>query len=360
MLNYETLKKLLFLLDPEVAHHLAECGLRIGAGIGPLRDHLEERHFVEDSRLFQELFGTYFRNPVGLGAGYDKNGTMIRAMKMLGFGFTELGTVTPRPQPGNPRPRLFRHVEAKSIQNAMGFNNEGGYALLKRLNKALPVEIPVGANIGKNKTTPNSEAIFDYVKLYRLFGELCDYVVVNFSSPNTKDLRSLQNKEFLEQLFGRIGERKSAPVLIKIAPDMASDEAIRLCEDAVTCGADGVIIANTSIDYSLLESAKDFGGLSGAVIREKSFEIFKAVAQELYGKTLLVSCGGIDSPKEAYRRIRHGASLVQVYTALIFEGPELVADINRGILELMNEDRFNHLSEAIGAEWRVGEDKEHE
>jgi len=350
MINYQNIRPWLYKLDPESAHHLAEFVLRLPNICQiPFNPFLKSR-FVTNEVLKQELFGRTFLNPVGLGAGFDKNATMIRGIQILGFGYTEIGTVTPKPQPGNPKPRMFRHIEEESIQNAMGFNNEGLLKVQKRLKQRYPFTTPIGINIGKNKITPEAEAINDYITLIKALHELGDYLVINISSPNTPGLRNLQNEEFITRLFEEAKTITSKPILLKIAPDMSKEDAVALTSLAVEKGADGIIATNTTIDYSLVKNPKDIGGLSGAVLKEKSFEIFEAVAKELYGKTTLISVGGIDSAKEAYRRIKAGASLVQIYSGLIFHGPDMIKNINTELTELIKADGYTNITEAIGSE----------
>jgi dihydroorotate dehydrogenase len=352
LIDYETIKPLLFKLDPETAHHLVAGYLKAAQRCGVLYSLLPLGERVVDERLSQELFGVRFPNPVGLAAGFDKNGDVVRGTPALGFGYTEIGTVTPRPQPGNPRPRLFRLVEDRSIQNAMGFNNKGAHYMIRRLKKLRFFDYPVGINIGKNKTTPEKEALRDYETLFKAFRDYGTYIVINISSPNTPGLRDLQNEAFIREVF-RIGrEITERPILLKIAPDMSADQALELCRTAVEAGAAGIIATNTTVDYSLTPRAKDFGGISGALLTEKSRELFAAIGREFHDKTLLVSVGGIDGPEEAYRRIRMGASLVQVYSLLIYEGPDLIRRINEGLVRLLRADGFKNISEAVGADWR--------
>ncbi len=350
MFDYYDLRKFIFMFDPETAHDIVEKFLKNADYFPTLFNPFIEKNFIDDKRLNQKIFGKTFLNPVGLGAGFDKNATMVRAMLAFGFGFTEIGTVTPKPQSGNPKPRLFRYPQYESIQNAMGFNNDGMYEVAKRVRKLYPFAIPIGVNIGKNKTTPQSEALKDYEKLINQFKELCDYMVINISSPNTPGLRDLQNEKFIKELFSMAKDITDKPILLKIAPDMEIQQAIDLTSMAVENGADGIIATNTTIDYTLIKNAKDFGGISGKVLKKKSFEIFKAISKELFGKTLLISVGGVDSAKEAYKRLKAGASLVQVYTALIFKGPSLIKNINEGILRLMESDGYKNIEEVIGAE----------
>ena len=349
MIPYESIKPFLFKLEPETAHHLAECFLR-GANVLPSAyNYWIKKHFVSDPVLNQELFGRTFLNPVGLGAGFDKNATMVRGMQAMGFGFTEIGTITPRPQEGNPKPRMFRHIEEKSIQNAMGFNNDGFIKIRTRLEEVYPFTTPIGVNIGKNKLTSEEDAIGDYTRLIRSLHTLGDYIVINISSPNTPGLRDLQNEAFITELFKEAKAITDKPILLKIAPDMEISDAVALTTMAVEKGADGIIATNTTIDYSLVPDPKDIGGLSGAVLSDKSFAIFDAIAKELYGKTTLISVGGISTAEDAYRRIKAGASLVQILSGLIFEGPELVGNVNRGLIELIKADGFNNITEAIGS-----------
>ena len=352
MIDYENIKQWLFKLDPENAHHLAEFFLRIPNIAPNLFNGFLNDHFVTSPLLQQKIFGVDFLNPIGLGAGFDKNATMIRGIQDLGFGFTEIGTVTPRAQSGNPKPRMFRHIDEESVQNAMGFNNDGLLKVQQRLQKRYPFSTPIGINIGKNKTTSERDALSDYTKLIRGLHELGDYIVINISSPNTPGLRDLQNEEFISSLFSEAKEITEKPILLKIAPDMSTQQAVDLTSLAVEKGADGIIATNTTIDYSLVAHPEKIGGLSGAVLKQKSFEIFEAVAKELYGKTTLISVGGIDSAYEAYKRIKAGASLVQIYTGLIFGGPDMIRDINLELIELIQEDGYTNITQAIGANQR--------
>jgi dihydroorotate dehydrogenase len=350
MINYQSIKPLLFKLDPETAHHIAACVLALPNICQLPFNSFLESHFIADDMLTQELFGCTFHNPVGLGAGFDKNATMIRGIQTLGFGFTEVGTITPKPQDGNPKPRMFRHIEEETLQNAMGFNNEGLLKAQQRLKKLYPFATPIGVNIGKNKVTPESEAINDYTTLIKALHTLGDYIVINISSPNTPGLRDLQNEEFITRLFAEAKALTNKPILLKIAPDMTPEDAVALTKMAVEKGADGIIATNTTVDYSLVKHPKDIGGLSGAVLKHKSFEIFEAIAKELYGKTILISVGGIDSAAEAYKRIKAGASLVQIYSGLVFHGPDMIRDINLGLIELLKADGYTNITEAIGAD----------
>jgi len=350
--SYQTIKRILFNFDPETAHTIAGLGLKSLAYAPSLLRLLKNHYFVTNSILEQTLFGVKFANPVGLAAGFDKNGEYITATPTLGFGFTEIGTITPKPQEGNPKPRLFRLKEERSIQNAMGFNNLGCDYMVKQLDRLYFFDYPIGINIGKNKLTPEDKAIDDYEVLLKTFKDYGTYIVINISSPNTPGLRDLQNEKFIQKLFAMAKDITTKPILLKIAPDMEADNAINICKVAVEAGASGIIATNTTIDYSLTPNAKDFGGISGALLREKSFKLFQAVAKELYGKTILISVGGIEDATDAYRRIKAGASLIQVYSMLIYNGPKMIKDINEGLTKLIEADGYSNITEAIGADYR--------
>lgn len=347
---YELVKKVMFRLNPETAHDVVELGLRLAGNCAPaLLSPFASTFFTSDPRLQQRLLGTTFHNPVGLGAGFDKNATMLKGLTALGFGHIEFGTITPKAQPGNPKPRLFRFPQHESIQNAMGFNNQGLASVKKRLTSLYPFATPLGANIGKNKTTSPEKALEDYRLLIEGLKEVCDFMVVNVSSPNTPGLRDLQNEAFIGELFSMGRALTNKPILLKISPDMGTDEALKLCECAISNGASGIVATNTTTEYSLLTGAHAFGGLSGKVLTQKSAAFFKPLAEAFFGKTVLISVGGIGSAEEAYERILEGASLIQVYSAFIFQGPSLNKRINEGILTRMNQDGFHHIQEAIGA-----------
>jgi len=352
LLSEHNRRKILLKPDPEAACSVARLWLRTIAHCPTLFRSFKNQSFVTHPMLQRAIFGRTFQNPVGLGAGFDKNGQYITAMPTMGFGFTEIGTVTPLPQDGNAKPRLFRLLEDNSIQNAMGFNNKGSHYMLQRLKKLYFFDYPMGINIGKNKLTSEDDALNDYETLFKAFKDYGDYIVINISSPNTPGLRDLQNESFINAIFAMAKEITTQPVLLKIAPDMEPEDAIALCKTAVEAGAAGIIATNTTIDYSLTTHAKDFGGISGALLTEKSYQLFKAIGKELYGKTLLISVGGIDSAEEAYRRIKAGASLVQVYSMLVYRGPALIKEINEGLIKLLQKDGYKHISEAIGADYK--------
>ena len=298
----------------------------------------------------QELMGRTFDHPVGLAAGFDKDAVAVEALAGMGFSAVEVGTITPKPQAGNPRPRLFRYRGERSLENCMGFNNGGQRAARRRLARVYPARTPIGVNVGKNRATPIERAGDDYLQVMAAMEGLADYFVINVSSPNTPGLRSLQDRSFLSRVVGEAKARTAIPVLIKLAPELTAAAAVELIADAVEAGAVGAILTNTTSDYSLLPAARKVGGLSGAVLREKSFALFEQVAKELFGHCLLVSVGGIDSGREAYRRLRAGASLVQLYTALVYGGPGLVREIVGELRELMTRDGAQSIAEVVGAD----------
>ncbi|NBB63937.1 quinone-dependent dihydroorotate dehydrogenase [Pseudomonas sp. ODNR1LW] len=334
------------LLDPETAHQLAIKGLAFAPLQAPAAD---------DPILHTRLAGLALPNPVGLAAGLDKNGEALRGLSRLGFGFVECGSVTPRPQPGNPKPRLFRLTEDRAVINRMGFNNAGLDAFAARLDHR-PDDAVVGANLGANKETEDKAA--DYVAgLTRLAGR-ASYFTINISSPNTPGLRALQGREQLDDLLGRIDAARPTdgdlrvPVFLKIAPDLIADEIGMIVEASLAHRIDGLIVSNTTLERpdSLRSSlAHETGGLSGAPIRPFAEKALRAAAEAAQGRLPLIAVGGVDSGAEAYARIRLGASAVQIYSALVYEGPGLVARIKRDLAARLRADGFSSVSEAIGA-----------
>jgi dihydroorotate dehydrogenase len=347
---YRALRPLLFRLDPEVGHELGMGALRAVQALPALERRLRAANRVAAPALAQRLLGFEIANPVGLAAGFDKNAVAVGGLAALGFGFAEVGTVTPEPQPGNPRPRLYRFPAESSLQNSLGFNNAGLDALRRRLAAALPYPLPIGINVGKGRATPAGAALGDYEALLEGLAPLADYLVINLSSPNTPGLRDLQNEDFVRALLRAALAIGARPVLIKLSPDLSPEAAAALAEAAVEAGAAGLVVTNTTTDYSLLAGAHPAGGLSGQVLKEKSFRTLVAVARQLRGTALLISAGGVDSGAEAYRRLRAGASLVQLYTALIYAGPGLPRRINQELAELLERDGARHVSEVIGAD----------
>lgn len=345
---YKKLRKYIFKFDPEFMHECTENALIFAQAMPFVLENLAKRFCMANDALKSRVCGLDFYNPVGLAAGFDKNATMTKALLSLGFSHIELGTITPKPQDGNPKPRIFRYANERSIQNAMGFNNDGAKNIARRVARIYPFAVPLGINIGKNKITSAEKTLFDYKKLVSAFRDLGDYFTINLSSPNTPNLRDFQNDEFVKTLFLEIRAQTNKPIFLKISPDMSVDSMLGVCFSAVENGASGIIATNTTIDYALLKGARDFGGLSGEVLRKKSREVFQILSENLFGKTTLISVGGIADGSEAYERIKLGASLVQIYSGMIFEGPSIVRDINEEILEFLREDGFKNITEAVG------------
>lgn len=353
MLEYKNLRPLIFKTNPETAHNIIEFACKYAPKIPALLPTLAKYYCIKDSILSQEIDGMQFYNPIGLAAGFDKNATMVESLCVLGFSHLELGAVTPLAQSGNDKPRLWRHIQEESIQNAMGFNNEGVSAVNARLKKLFPFAIPLGVNIGKNKITPQEEAIKDYLSLARNFTQTSDYLSINISSPNTPNLRDLQNSIFVQELFGELCKVYEKPIYLKISPDLEIDSALSLVEAALDNGAKGIIATNTTLDYSLVKQPQEKGGISGKVLASKSREMLKQIALMLKNKSqkaTLISVGGIADAQEAYARIRFGANLVQVFSGMIFEGPSIVRTINMGLKQILERDGFNHISEAVGVD----------
>lgn len=354
---YNLLKPLIFKLDAEDAHNKMESTIKKINKSSFLISLISRIFTKKDDILKNSVNGITFQNPVGLGAGFDKNAVMAPTLQSLGFGFLELGTITPKPQIGNDKPRVKRFVKEKCVQNAFGFNNDGMDEIYDRVVSNNISNLPIGINIGKNKLTSEDDALNDYSILLDKFKDIADYFVINISSPNTPGLRDLQNEEFISSIFNLVKEKKiKKPVFLKIAPDMSQEDALNLVEIAINSGASGMILANTTIDYDsfgkeLLQSEGLGlrGGISGEILKDKSFELLKVIAERFFEETTLISVGGISSSEEAYRRICYGASLVQVLTPLIFEGPSLVKKINIGLVELLKKDGFTNISQAIGS-----------
>ncbi|MEO1958580.1 MAG: quinone-dependent dihydroorotate dehydrogenase [Nautiliaceae bacterium] len=347
---FETIKPLIYKIDPEMAHNLVELALKTARRCPLFFNPLIEKNFVDDPILTQKIWNLEFKNPIGVAAGFDKNATMVSAWPALGFGWGEVGAVTPKPQEGNEKPRAWRHIEYEAVQNAYGFNNDGVEIIKKRLKKIYPFVLPIGANIGKNKTTPEDKAIEDYKILVRGLKDIVDFFVINISSPNTPGLRDLLNEEFISTLFKELKKLTTKPILIKFSPDMEDEMIINLANLSVENNADGIIVTNTTTNYDLVNSPIKKGGISGKPLQKRSFEVLRIVASEVFGKTTIISVGGIDSSKEAYKRIRMGASLLQLYTAIIYKGPGIVREINKGLIEFLKKDGFSHISEAVGVD----------
>jgi len=336
------LKPLLFRIDPENAHHITTRLFRMALAnfiLGPI---IKKRFALQDKSLERELWGIRFPNPVGLAAGFDKDGKYFETMSALGFGFIEIGTVTPLAQSGNPKKRLFRLPKDKALINRMGFNNEGVDTMVDRLKRRHDQTLILGGNIGKNKVTPNDKAIYDYEACFNKLYEHVDYFVINVSSPNTPRLRELQEKEPLTQLIGHIlslRDRKEQfkPVLLKIAPDMPESQLLEILEIIKSEGLDGIIASNTTIDRNNLNTEASqvekigSGGLSGAPLREKSRNMVRRIRQHMPDLPI-IGVGGITTPEDALAMLEAGADLIQVYSGLVYAGPELVKNIKQSIL----------------------------
>lgn len=361
-------------LAPEVAHNLALAGLNRMAPVGGQPSLLEGLRFffqqtcrVVDPRLTQELWGLPFANPVGLAAGFDKNGIAVNAWSSLGLGFAELGTVTFHPQPGNPPPRLFRLPQDQAILNRMGFNNQGAAALAKLLQERpeeLPLHlgtpIPLGINLGKSKITALEDAVADYVGSFRLLQPYGDYFVVNVSSPNTPGLRSLQSSEQLGPILAALqAENQSGkPLLVKIAPDLSWAAISEVVELAQTHALAGIIATNTTIERAGLHTqvlaetgqplTAESGGISGAPLRQRSTAVIRFIYDHTGGQLPIIGVGGVASAAEAWAKITAGASLVQLYTGLIYEGPWLIKRILQGLLQYLDHYQLSSITTAVG------------
>ena len=357
---YPLLRPILFGLDPEVAHQLTLQALRF-AGNFPFSNWLVRQIYSTPSKPVQ-AFGLTFKNPVGLAAGYDKDAIAITGLAALGFGHVEVGTVTPRPQPGNPKPRVFRLIEDEAVINRMGFPSQGSQYVQMSLNPNLragwfernfgiqprgqrnkPVVVRkgssiLGINLGKNKETPNEEAVLDYLELLQSFAPYADYLTINISSPNTVGLRQLQGREALDNLLKHLHAqrvleeqklKKHIPLLVKLAPDLTGPELEDAVDVILDKGMDGIIATNTTLAREGLRSSHqvESGGLSGSPLTVKSEAVLRRVVNLVNGKIPVVSAGGIMNPDDAKKRLALGASLVQVYTGLVYRGPKLVREI---------------------------------
>lgn len=347
-MRYKEIRDYIYKLDPETAHKIVEYGLRAVAFCPPILGKVADNFCFASDTLEQEILGLRFYNPIGLAAGFDKNATMIKGLSALGFSHIEVGTLTPKAQSGNPKPRLFRFVEEESIQNAMGFNNDGIESASSRLQKLYPYSLPIGLNIGKNKNTEEKDALSEYLTCIDKGAKYADYVVVNISSPNTPGLRNLFNEGFISSMFEEGCKLTNKPIFLKLSPDMSIDDALTISSLAIKYGAKGLICTNTTVEYTLLKNAKEFGGISGRALTQKSFLMFKEVAREFFKKAVLISCGGIFNANEAYKRIKYGADLLQIYTSLIYEGPGVVKTINRELDSMLKLDGFSSIKEAKG------------
>ena len=371
MLYQTVMRPWLFQADPEAAH---ERTLKLAAWTGRWRigrDAAETLFVIDDRRLRQTVFGLEFQNPVGLGAGYDKNAVGLAFWPALGFGFVEIGSVTARAQPGNESPRLFRQVKQRALINRMGFNNEGADAIAVRVPLP-PHRLPVGVNVGKNRDVDLAEAAESYLATIERFRRRADFFVINISSPNTPGLRQLQDREMLDELLAKVvggtrgactesrsiasvpapgghdGARpsKETPVLLKIAPDLTFEQIDDVVELALQHEIAGIVATNTTIDHPMPSQ----GGLSGAPLRARSTRCVRHIWRQTLGKVPIIGVGGIFTAEDAYEKIRAGASLVEVWTGLVYEGPGLMRKINSGLLRLLERDGLGNIAEAVGTE----------
>jgi len=344
---YSLIKPILFKFDPEQVHYFVTKNLKrfnSAPGGSALSRSLWR---VEDSRLEKDVLGLKFKNPVGLAAGFDKNGEYISEMANLGFGFIEVGTVTPLPQPGNDKPRMFRLPADEALINRMGFNNKGVDMAAERIaayRKNQPEAqkgLMIGGNIGKNKNTPNEEAVSDYIKCFDRLFDVVDYFVVNVSSPNTPGLRALQDKKPLTEILSTLQQRNNKngvrkPILLKIAPDLTNEQLDDIIEIVAETKIDGLIATNTTISREGLISpdnvVKEAGGLSGRPLTQRSTEVIRYLAEKSNRAFPIIGAGGIHSAEDAIEKLNAGASLIQLYTGFIYEGPALIGRINKALL----------------------------
>ncbi|HEX8206139.1 MAG TPA: quinone-dependent dihydroorotate dehydrogenase [Solirubrobacteraceae bacterium] len=351
---YRLVRGLLFLLPAETAHRLTFAALRVALAPAPLRALVRRLAAPRDPALRVDALGLSFPTPVGLAAGFDKDAAGFRQLGALGFGFVEIGTVTPRPQPGNPKPRLFRLKKDRALVNRLGFNNRGMEAAAKRLAKT-HAGVVVGANVGRNKTTPEDGAIDDYVAAATALAPAADYLVVNVSSPNTPGLRDLQAVErlrpLLEAVRGAVGAK---PLLLKIAPDLADEDVDAVADLALDLRLDGIIATNTTISRENLASAPARieaigpGGVSGNPLAERSLHILRRLRARVGDRLVLVAAGGIEDATGAWARIEAGATLVQLYTGFVYGGPAAPARIARGLAAEARNRGYARVQDAVG------------
>lgn len=341
---YYLLRRILFVFDPEKVHYFTMDSLSLLLKIPPVRWFFKKSFLSSDQGLVTEVFGLKFKNPVGLAAGFDKNAKYINELSYCGFGFIEIGTLTPKAQTGNPKLRLFRLKEDQGIINRMGFNNDGVELAIEHLKKARKNGVLVGGNIGKNKVTPNENAVDDYLTCFERLFDHVDYFVVNVSSPNTPNLRALQEKEPLENLLNALVTKNRTysnpkPVLLKIAPDLSNSQLDDIVDIFSSTNIDGVIATNTTIsrenlitDSKLVEEM-GAGGLSGLPVQDRSTEVIRYISNKSKGSIPIIGVGGIHSAEAAIEKLKAGATLIQMYTGFIYEGPSVVKRINNAIIE---------------------------
>ncbi|MFZ2510338.1 MAG: quinone-dependent dihydroorotate dehydrogenase [Gordonia sp. (in: high G+C Gram-positive bacteria)] len=356
-LVYPPLLALMFRVSPESIHRIISRFLRVGGRTPGIRWLLAAVLAPRDDVLRSTAFGVEFPSPIGLAAGFDKSAEAVNVWGQLGFGYAEIGTITGRPQPGNPQPRLFRLPADKALINRMGFNNPGAQAAAVKLAdpRPGPRRVPIGANIGKTKVVPVDDAIGDYRLSARLLGPLADFVVVNVSSPNTPGLRDLQAVQSLRPILAAVQEVAEVPVLVKIAPDLSDADVDAVADLAVELGLAGIVATNTTISRTGLRTpdteveAIGAGGLSGPPVRERSLQVLRRLHARVGGQVTLISVGGIETVDDAWERIQAGASLLQVYTGFIYGGPVWLRQLNDGVAQRIRAAGFTSLTEAVGS-----------
>ncbi|MDY6764304.1 MAG: quinone-dependent dihydroorotate dehydrogenase [Halobacteria archaeon] len=349
---YSVARRYLFRKDPEDAHDQIIKSLEFAQRRSYLMRVLRQLYYFEDDRLSQEIMGLEFDNPLGIAAGFDKNARVPKALSSLGFGHIEIGGVTAREQEGNPRPRLFRLPEDDALINRMGFNNEGADRIARRMEEHGDLDVPVGVNIGKSKDS--EDPVQDYLYTFRAMREKGDYFVVNVSSPNTPGLRNLQQKKSLKNILEAIGEENhdDKPLLVKISPDLSEEALDEVIDVADETGLDGIIAVNTTTSRENLNTKGDVkeerGGLSGKPLRNVATRRIDYLYTKTGGEIPIIGVGGIFTAEDAYEKIKAGASLVQLYTGMVYEGPKVAKNINKGLTRLMEEEGLSHISEAVG------------
>ncbi|WP_372512995.1 quinone-dependent dihydroorotate dehydrogenase [Mycobacterium cookii] len=350
--TYATLRRLLFLVPAERIHRVVFAGLRGATAVAPVRHQLSHRLAPTDPVLASTVFGQHFPGPLGLAAGFDKDGTGLNAWGALGFGYAEVGTVTAHAQPGNPAPRLFRLPADRALLNRMGFNNRGAAELADRLARHRP-DVPIGVNIGKTKITAPEDAADDYRASARLVGPHAAYLVVNVSSPNTPGLRDLQTVASLRPILSAVLEVTSTPVLVKIAPDLADTDIDDIADLAVELGLAGIVATNTTVSRDGLKTPGveqlGSGGISGPPVAHRAAEVLRRLYGRVGGRLTLISVGGIETVDDAWDRITAGASLLQGYTGFIYGGGLWAKHIHDGLAARLHAGGFASLSDAVGS-----------
>ena len=349
------IRPLLFRIDAETAHELGINALRIGLGTELLQSAFDKRQYGRFGQI--ERFGLKFANPLGIAAGFDKNGTVVSQLASLGFGFVEVGTVTLKPQPGNEKPRLFRLPQDQALLNRLGFNNDGAEAVAERL-RHLRRKCVVGINIGRNKDVPNEKAIENYLAAFNVVRPVADYVTVNISSPNTPGLRDLQKSEKIEELLSALQTRNREsvrlPLLVKIAPDLSLAEIEAIVDISIRLQMDGIIATNTTVSREGLKTPGverlGAGGISGRPLTRRSTDVIRNIYRLSKGKLPIIGVGGIFNAQDAFDKIIAGACLLQAYTGFVYSGPSFPAEVNAGLKAILDHRGFRDIDEAVGSE----------